>query len=82
MIELFNFNLTRTEVACYITKPCVKYIPKTSQTENSLIHRSTYIYNKIPEYFQTLNERKFVKEIKLYMNCNFQQNKIPKIGDL
>lgn len=81
LYDLFYFNMERSNIDRLVRKPSLRYRSLSAKTANSYLHRSTYMYNNLPDKFRIMNRKIFNKQIKLYIMENCELKFIPKIPD-
>ena len=81
LYDLFYFNMERSNIDRLVRKPSLRYRTLSAKTANSFLHRTTYIYNNLPDKFRMMNRKSFYKQIKMYIIENCELKLIPKIPD-
>ena len=56
----------------------IKNINKSEKATQSLLYRSIFFINKIPDYIRLYNPKKFSKYYNHYILQNLQNNNVPK----
>ena len=81
LYDLFYFNMERSDIDRLVRKPSLRYRTLSTKTANSFLHRTTYIYNNLPDKFCMMNRKTFYEQIKMYIIENCELKLIPKIPD-
>ena len=79
--KLIEYNLVRSSVARYISKPIVIYKPIRTSTSNTILYRGILLYNMIPECFKTMNPKQFTINITEYIKSNIPPDRILSMAD-
>ena len=76
--NMLTFSLRGSQNIRSIRKPMVKREPICNKDKNTLIFKSIYLYNKMPDIFRTYNPKKLKKPLKEFIYNTFSSNFIPK----
>ena len=76
--NMFTFSLRGSQNVRNIRKPIIKREPKGNKDKNTIIFKSIYLYNKMPDIFQTYNPKKLKKPLNDFIFNTFANNCIPK----
>ena len=52
--------------------------PKSNKERQTLIYKSIFLYNTLPDIFKTYNPKKLKKYLREYIFHNFPNNSLPK----
>ena len=76
--QLLTFSLHRSQNSRNTRKPLVKRQALSVKDKQTLIFKSVYLYNKLPDIFKTYNVKKLKKHLKEFIFEHFPSNSIPK----
>ena len=76
--NMLTFSLRGSQNLRSIRKPIVRREPISNKDKNTLIFKSIYLYNKMPDIFCKYNPKKLKKPLKAFIYNTFSSNCIPK----
>ena len=76
--NFYTFSLSNSQNIRSIRKPTIKYMSEFENARQSLIYRSVYLYNSLPDEYRTFNPKKLSGYLNFYIKQNIPNNKIPK----
>ena len=82
IMELITFSIKREINVCSIRKPFIKKQHPSIKVKQSLVYKSVFLYNSLPEDLRTFNPKKLTKHLCLYVLKYFSNNLILKNDNL
>ena len=76
--ELLTFSINRDINVRNIRKPLIVKQHKSNKVKQSIINKSIYLYNQLPDELRTYNTKKLTKHLRQYIFEYFPNNTIPK----
>ena len=78
IMDLITFSLNRTKNIRSIRKPLMKEQTSSSKLQQTVMFKSVYLYNLLPDQLRTYNSKKLKKYLKEFIYNYFPNNNIPK----
>merc|ERR1712240_569579 len=78
IMDLITFSLNRTKNIRSIRKPLMKEQTNSSKLQQTVMFKSVYLYNLLPDQLRTYNPKKLKKHLKEFIYQYFPNNNIPK----
>ena len=78
IMDLITFSINRSSNVRSVRKPLMSEQTKSSKLQQTVIYRSVYLYNLLPDQLRTYNPIKLKKHLKEFLYEYFPNNSIPK----